>query len=157
MSIRFATRADLGTIDTLIRALAEYERLSDQVTMDRQELGDYLFGERRFAEVLIAEEHSVAAGFALFFHNFSTFLGKPGIYLEDLFVLPDKRGLGVGRALLKRLAEVAVERGCGRLEWAVLDWNLDAIGFYERLGAQPNSDWTVYRLAGDGLRILASG
>jgi len=157
MSIRFATRADLGTIDTLIRALAEYERLSDQVTMDRQELGDYLFGERRFAEVLIAEEQSVAAGFALFFHNFSTFLGKPGIYLEDLFVLPDKRGLGVGRALLKRLAEVAVERGCGRLEWAVLDWNLDAIGFYERLGAQPNSDWTVYRLAGDGLRILASG
>ena len=157
MSIRFATRADLGTIDTLIRALAEYERLSDEVTMDRQELGDYLFGERRFAEVLIAEEQSVAAGFALFFHNFSTFLGKPGIYLEDLFVLPDKRGLGVGRALLKRLAEVAVERGCGRLEWAVLDWNLDAIGFYERLGAQPNSDWTVYRLAGDGLRILASG
>ena len=157
MSIRFATPADLGTIDTLIRALAEYERLSDQVTMDRQELGEYLFGKRRFAEVLIAEEHSVATGFALFFHNFSTFLGKPGIYLEDLFVLPDKRGLGVGRALLKRLAEVAVERGCGRLEWAVLDWNLDAIGFYERLGAQPNSDWTVYRLAGDRLRILASG
>jgi len=157
MSIRFATRADLGTIDTLIRALAEYERLSDEVTMDRQELGDYLFGERRFAEVLIAEEHSAAAGFALFFHNFSTFLGKPGIYREDRVVLPVKRGLGVGRALLKRLAEVAVERGCGRLEWAVLDWNLDAIGFYERLGAQPNSDWTVYRLAGDGLRILASG
>jgi len=154
--IRPATAADLETIDRLIRALAEYERLLPEVTMEREQLGRHLFGDRPFAEVLIAEEDGEAAGFALFFHNFSTFVGKPGIYLEDLFVLPDKRGLGIGRALLKRLAQLAVERDCGRLEWAVLDWNSDAIGFYERLGARPNSDWTTYRLTGASLRKVAS-
>lgn len=114
-----------------------------------------LFGPRPYAEALIAEQDGAAVGFALFFHNFSTFLGLPGIYLEDLFVVPGNRGGGVGRALLERLAQIAVERGCGRLEWAVLDWNRDAIGFYERLGARPNDEWTVYRLTGDALRALA--
>jgi GNAT superfamily N-acetyltransferase len=104
---------------------------------------------------LIAEENGKPLGFALFFHNFSTFLAQPGIYLEDLFVLPEARGKGVGRALLERLAQLAVDRGCGRLEWAVLDWNRDAIRFYESLGAKPNSEWTVYRLTGESLRSLA--
>jgi GNAT superfamily N-acetyltransferase len=147
---------DLDTIDRLIRALAEYERLQDQVTLDRAELGGFLFGRRPYAEVLIAEDDGGACGFALFFHNFSTFVGRPGIYLEDLFVLPDRRSHGIGRALLKRLAEIAVERNCGRLEWVVLDWNTDAIGFYERLGARPNSEWTTYRLAGEALARLAA-
>jgi GNAT superfamily N-acetyltransferase len=105
--------------------------------------------------VLLAEEDGQAAGFALFFHNFSTFLGRPGIYLEDLFVLPEQRGGGIGRMLLTHLARIAVERGCGRLEWAVLDWNRDAINFYERLGARPKSEWTIYRLTGEALTGLA--
>jgi GNAT superfamily N-acetyltransferase len=157
MRIRAATAADLDTIDRLIRALAEYERLVHEVKMDKEQLGQYLFGERKYAEVLIAENEDGPCGFALFFHNFSTFLGRPGIYLEDLFVLPDRRSEGIGKALLKRLAEIAVERRCGRLEWAVLDWNTDAIGFYERLGAHPNADWTIYRLTGGALEKLASG
>jgi GNAT superfamily N-acetyltransferase len=155
LNIRTATPADLDTIDHLIRALADYERLSHEVGMEKEQLGRYLFGERRYAEVLIAEEEGEPSGFALFFHNFSTFVGRPGIYLEDLFVLPERRGSGTGRALLKRLAEIAVERDCCRLEWAVLDWNTDAIGFYERLGARPNSDWTIYRITGEALRQLA--
>ena len=114
-----------------------------------------LFGDRPYAEVVLAEDDGRPVGFALFFHNFSTFLGRPGIYLEDLFVLPENRGEGIGRMLLAHLARLAVERGCGRLEWAVLDWNRDAIQFYERLGARPNSDWTVYRLAGEALTGLA--
>ncbi len=122
--------------------------------MDAELLRASLFGERPYAEVIIAEEDGGAAGFALFFHNFSTFLGRPGIYLEDLFVRPEHRGKGHGKALLKRLAEIAVERGCGRLEWAVLDWNEPAIGFYKKLGAQPNDEWTVYRLTGEPLRNL---
>jgi len=126
------------------------------VTMTEEKLDRALFGERPYAETLIAEDHAgKAVGFALFFHNFSTFLAQPGIYLEDLFVLPEQRGAGIGRALLERLAQIAVERGCGRLEWAVLDWNVDAIRFYQRLGAKPNADWTVYRLTGDRLRALA--
>jgi GNAT superfamily N-acetyltransferase len=157
MRIRAATAADLDTIDRLIRALAEYERLVHEVKMDKEQLGQYLFGEHKYAEVLIAENEDGPCGFALFFHNFSTFLGRPGIYLEDLFVLPDRRSEGIGKALLKRLAEIAVERRCGRLEWAVLDWNTDAIGFYERLGAHPNADWTIYRLTGGALEKLASG
>ncbi|TMC37317.1 MAG: GNAT family N-acetyltransferase [Chloroflexi bacterium] len=123
--------------------------------MTEEKLERALFGERPYAETLIAEDGEAAVGFALFFHNFSTFLAQPGIYLEDLFVLPERRGSGIGRALLERLAQVAVERGCGRLEWAVLDWNESAIRFYERLGARPNSDWTIYRLAGEPLDALA--
>ena len=156
LTIRAATEADLGTIEELIRALAEYERLTHELAMDAGLLRRGLFGERPYAEVLIGEEGGDAAGFALFFHNFSTFLGRPGIYLEDLFVKPEHRGKGYGRALLRRLAELAVERGCGRLEWAVLDWNEPAIGFYKKLGARPNDDWTVFRLAGDALAGLAS-
>jgi GNAT superfamily N-acetyltransferase len=155
MTIRPATEADLGTIEELIRALAAYERMAHEVVMDAQLLRKSLFGERRYAEVLIAEVDGEAAGFALFFHNFSTFVGRPGIYLEDLFVKPEHRGKGFGKALLKRLAEIAVERDCGRLEWAVLDWNETAIGFYKSLGARPNDEWTVYRLAGESLRSLA--
>jgi GNAT superfamily N-acetyltransferase len=153
--IREARPEDLELIESFIRGLAEYERLLDQVTLEREVLRASLFGERPYAEVLIAEEGEVPLGFALFFHNFSTFLGRPGIYLEDLFVLPEQRGRGVGKGLLARLAQLAVERGCGRLEWAVLDWNEDAIGFYERLGARPNSEWTVYRLSGDSLHEVA--
>ena len=155
MKIRPATEADLGTIEELIRALAEYERMADEVVMTDELLRQNLFGERPYAEVLIAEVDGEAAGFALFFHNFSTFVGRPGIYLEDLFVKPEHRAKGFGKALLKRLAEIAVERGCGRMEWAVLDWNEPAIGFYRKLGARPNDDWTVFRLAGESLRNLA--
>jgi GNAT superfamily N-acetyltransferase len=155
VTIRPASEADLGTIEELIRALAEYERLSDEVVMDAELLRKGLFGERPYAEVLIAEVDGEPAGFALFFHNFSTFLGRPGIYLEDLFVKPEHRGKGYGRALLRRLAEITVERDCGRLEWAVLDWNEPAIGFYKKLGARPNDDWTVFRLAGESLAQLA--
>jgi GNAT superfamily N-acetyltransferase len=153
--IRPATPEDVELIERLIRGLAEYEKLLDQVSLETEALRASLFGARPYAEVLIAEEGGEAVGFALFFHNFSTFLGKPGIYLEDLFVLPEKRGGGAGKELLRALARLAVERGCGRLEWAVLDWNTDAIGFYERLGARPNSEWTTYRLAGEPLRKLA--
>ena len=155
LQIRAGERADVPLIAELIRGLARYERLEPEVTMTEEKLERALFGERRYAETLIAEDGEGAVGFALFFHNFSTFLAQPGIYLEDLFVLPEHRGSGIGRALLERLAQVAVERGCGRLEWAVLDWNESAIRFYERLGARPNSDWTVYRLAGEPLSALA--
>ena len=155
MKIRPATEADLGTIEELIRALAAYERMSDEVVMDASLLRKSLFGDRPYAEVLIAEVDGEPAGFALFFHNFSTFVGRPGIYLEDLFVTPEHRGTGLGRALLKRLAEIVVERECGRLEWAVLDWNEPAIGFYKKLGARPNDEWTVFRLAGEALQELA--
>jgi GNAT superfamily N-acetyltransferase len=155
MKIRPATQADLGTIEELIRALAEYERMAGEVVMDGELLRQNLFGERPYAEVLIADVDGEAAGFALFFHNFSTFVGRPGIYLEDLFVKPEYRGKGFGKALLKRLAEIAVERKCGRMEWAVLDWNEPAIGFYKSLGARPNDEWTVFRLAGESLRNLA--
>jgi GNAT superfamily N-acetyltransferase len=155
VTIRPATEADLGTIEELIRALAEYERMADQVVMDAELLRKGLFGDRPYAEVLIAEVGDEPAGFALFFHNFSTFLGRPGIYLEDLFVKPEHRGSGLGKALLKRLAEIAVERDCGRVEWAVLDWNEPSIGFYKKLGARPNDEWTVYRLTGEALQNLA--
>ena len=153
--IRSATSDDVPVIAELIRGLARFEKLEHAVTMSDELLASALFGERPYAEVLLAGDDGQAVGFALFFHNFSTFLGRPGIYLEDLFVLPEQRGRGIGRQLLVELARLAVERKCGRLEWAVLDWNRDAIGFYERLGARPNSDWTVYRLAGEALTGLA--
>ena len=155
LSIRFGEKTDVPVIAELIRGLARYEKLEHEVSMTEDRLAATLFGRRPYAETLIAEDGDRALGFALFFHNYSTFLGRPGLYLEDLFVLPDTRGQGVGRALLGRLAQIAVERDCGRLEWAVLNWNVDAIGFYERLGARPNADWTVYRLTGDALQDLA--
>lgn len=155
VSIRFAERSDVPVIAELIRGLARFEKLEHEVTMTEERLDKALFGPKPYAETLLAEEGGKAVGFALFFHNFSTFLAKPGIYLEDLFVLPEQRGKGIGRALLERLAQIAVERDCGRLEWAVLDWNRDAIAFYERLGAKPNSEWTVYRLTGEPLHALA--
>ena len=155
MKIRFGERADVATIAELIRGLARYERLEHEVEMTPERLERTLFGDRRYAETLIAEDGGEPVGFALFFHNYSTFLARPGIYLEDLFVQESHRGKGVGKSLLVKLAAIAVERDCGRLEWAVLDWNKDAIGFYERLGARPNSDWTVYRLTGDALSGLA--
>jgi GNAT superfamily N-acetyltransferase len=152
--IRPAEAEDVPIIAELIRELARFEKLEDDVTMTEERLAESLFGQHRYAETLLAEDDGTPVGFALFFHNFSTFLGLPGVYLEDLFVVPEHRGRGIGRALLRRLARVAVERECGRLEWSVLDWNRDAIGFYERLGARPNSEWTVYRLTGEGLTAL---
>ncbi|HET7420414.1 MAG TPA: GNAT family N-acetyltransferase [Candidatus Dormibacteraeota bacterium] len=154
--IRPGELADVPVIAELIRGLARFEKLEHEVVMTEEKLTDSLFGERRYAETLIAEDGDQPVGFALFFHNYSTFLAQPGIYLEDLFVVPEHRGGGIGRALLERLAQIAVERGCGRLEWAVLDWNVDAIRFYERLGARPNADWTVYRLTGESLRKVAA-
>lgn len=155
VTIRNAVHGDVPLIRQLIEGLADYEKLAHQCLATDDLLQRYLFGERPFAEVIIAECDGVAAGFALFFHNFSTFLARPGIYLEDLYVRPAHRGLGVGRALLGHLATLAVERDCGRLEWSVLDWNADAIGFYERLGAGAQDDWTVYRVSGDALTRLA--
>ena len=155
ISVREATEEDVPLILSLIGELAEYERLSHEVVATEDGLRENLFGGRRYAEVLIGERDGSAAGFALFFHNFSTFLGKPGIYLEDLYVRPEFRGSGLGRALLARLARLAVDRGCGRLEWWVLDWNEPSIGFYEKLGAVPMDDWTVYRVDGGALAELA--
>jgi GNAT superfamily N-acetyltransferase len=155
LSLRFAQESDVELILDLIRALAEFEKLSHEVAADADSLRRSLFEGRRVAEVLIAEYASTPAGFALFFHNFSTFLGKPGIYLEDLFIKPEFRGKGIGREMLTFLAKLAVERDCGRLELAVLDWNKRAIDFYKRLGAKPMDDWTVYRLAGKKLDELA--
>ncbi len=153
--IRAATVGDVPLILRFIHGLAEYERLAHDVVATEDGLRETLFGPRPYAEVVIAEDEGEPEGFALFFHNYSTFLGRPGIYLEDLFVLPEARGKGVGRALLAHLARLAVERGCGRLEWWVLDWNEDAIRFYRSLGAQPMNDWTVFRVAGDALQRLA--
>jgi GNAT superfamily N-acetyltransferase len=157
VSIRAAVPADLGLIHAFILALADYERLSHEVRANREALGRYLFGERPVAEVLIAEVEEEPVGFALFFHNFSTFEGRPGLYLEDLFVAPAARGKGAGRALLSRLANIALERGCARMEWAVLDWNAPAIAFYRALGARPMDEWTVNRVDGAALARLAEG
>jgi GNAT superfamily N-acetyltransferase len=153
--LRPAEPADVQVIAELIRGLARFEKLEHEVNLTEERLAAGLFGPRPYAEAVLAEEDGRPVAFALFFHNFSTFLARPGIYLEDLFVLPDHRGHGIGRALLTHLARLAVERGCGRLEWAVLDWNSEAIGFYERLGARPNQDWTTYRFAGEALDRLA--
>jgi GNAT superfamily N-acetyltransferase len=154
--IRDAVESDVPLIASLIRELADYERMLHEVRLTEPGLRDALFGDRRYAEVVIAEAAGgEPAGFALFFHNFSTFLGRPGIYLEDLFVRPPYRGAGIGKALLRHLARLAEARGCGRLEWAVLDWNAAAIGFYLGLGARPAAGWNVYRLEGEALGRLA--
>lgn len=154
--IRFAQAADTPVILGFIRALAEYEKLEHECVATEESLRATLFGPRPYAEVLLIEEGGKAHGFALFFHNYSTFLAKPGIYLEDLFVAPAARGKGYGKALLAKLAEIAVERGCGRLEWSVLDWNQPAIDFYLSLGARPMDEWTVYRVDGAALGALAA-
>jgi GNAT superfamily N-acetyltransferase len=154
--VREASGEDVPLILSFIRELAEYENLSHEVVATEETLRANLFGERQFAEVLIAEHDGAPAGFALFFHNFSTFLGKSGIYLEDLYVKPELRGAGIGKKLLVHLARLAKDRGCGRLEWWVLDWNAPTIGFYEKLGAVAMDDWTVYRLAGAPLDDLAA-
>ncbi len=156
MPLRPATEADLDTIIELIHALAEYEREPAAVRLVPDELRRHLFGPRPYAEVILAETSGGAsAGFALFFHNFSTWEGQPGIYLEDLFVRPEFRGHGHGKALLAELARLAVERGCARLEWSVLDWNEPSIQFYRALGAQPMEEWTTFRVTGEALRGLA--
>lgn len=157
LKIRSATEADVPLVLALIRELADYERLSHEVRADEDLLRSALFGDRPAAEVLLGYAEGEPAGFALFFHNFSAFLGRPGIYLEDLFVRPPFRGSGLGRAMMEHLARLAQERGCGRLKWWVLDWNEPAIGFYKKLGAAPMDDWTVYRLAGENLNRLAAG
>ena len=154
LTFRSAERKDVPLILDFIRALAEYEYMADQVVADEATLEEWIF-DRQKAEVLFAVLEGREVGFALFFHNFSTFLGRAGLYLEDLFVMPEVRGRGVGKAILQRLAALAVERGCGRLEWWCLDWNEPSIAFYRSLGAEPMSDWTVYRIAGQTLRDLA--
>lgn len=155
LSIRSATRADISLIGQFIRDLAEYEKLAHAVRFDEAGMAEKLFGARPYAEVLIGEIDGTPQGFALFFHNFSTFEGRPGIYLEDLFVRPDARGSGLGKALLGRLAALAVERDCARLEWSVLDWNSPAIDFYKALGAKMMDEWTVMRADGAALSELA--
>jgi len=156
LRIERADARDVPLILRLIKALAEYERMSDEVIATEDSLRETLFGARPSAEVVIAYAGTEPAGFALFFQNYSTFLGKPGLYLEDLFVAPEYRGRGYGKALLQHLATLAVKRGCGRFEWSVLDWNEPAIGFYRKLGAQPMQDWTIFRVSGDALRKLAA-
>jgi GNAT superfamily N-acetyltransferase len=154
--IRSAVLSDIPTILGLIRDLAEYERAPNEVVATEEGLREVLFGERPPAEVVLAMEGENAVGFAVFFHNFSTWLGRPGLYLEDLFVRPDARGKGYGRALLVHLAKIARDRDCGRMEWAVLDWNEPAIKFYRTLGAKPNEEWTIFRLTGDKIAKLAN-
>lgn len=151
-----ATVEDLPLILGFIKELAEYERLAHEVVATETILRETLFGPTAYAEVVLAQYDELSAGYALFFHSFSTFLGRPGLYLEDLYVRPTLRGKGIGRALLAHLAKIAVERKCGRLEWAVLNWNESAIGFYRSLGAQPMDTWTVHRLTGDPLTKLAA-
>jgi GNAT superfamily N-acetyltransferase len=151
-----ATPADVPTILALIRELADYEKLSHEVVATEELLARALFGPRPVAECLLARADGEGAAFALFFHNFSTFLGRPGLYLEDLFVRPAHRGRGIGAAMLRHLARLAVERGCGRMEWSVLDWNKRAIEFYERMGAYGLDEWKTYRLTGSALERLGS-
>jgi GNAT superfamily N-acetyltransferase len=150
-----ATPGDVPLLLALIRGLAEYERMTADVVATEDAIRETLFGDTPRAEAVIARVDDEAVGFALWFHTYSTFLARPGLYLEDLFVLPAWRGKGIGRALLRHLAQVAVERRCGRMEWAVLDWNAPAIGFYRKLGAQPMDEWTVFRLTGDALARAA--
>ena len=155
LSIRPAAPADVPLIAQFIRDLADYEKLAHEVRFDEAKLGEKLFGPRPYAEVVIGEIDGVAQGFALFFHNFSTFEGRPGIYLEDLFVRPEARGSGLGKALLAHLAKLCTERDCARLEWSVLDWNAPSIGFYKSLGARMMDEWTVMRVDGEALAKLA--
>jgi GNAT superfamily N-acetyltransferase len=153
---RFATRVDVRVLLQLIRELAEFEKLADQVVADEESLAEALFGGRRVAEVVLAELEGEAVGFAVFFHNFSTFLGRPGLYLEDLYVKPHARSRGVGRWLISFVAKIAVDRKCGRFEWSVLDWNTHALDFYRSLGAVPMDAWTVQRVTGAALERLGS-
>ncbi|HEX7809185.1 MAG TPA: GNAT family N-acetyltransferase [Thermoanaerobaculia bacterium] len=155
LTIRFATESDVPLITRFIRELAEYERLGHEVVATEDKVRETVFGPRPYAEVLIAEAEGDPVGFALFFHNYSTFLARPGIYLEDLYVRPELRGKGYGKALLAKLAAIARERTCGRFEWAVLNWNEPAIQFYRSLGALPMNHWTVYRVTGEELDKLA--
>ena len=157
ISLRRGAPTDLSLICDLIGELAAYEQLSHELRFDPATMGTHLFGERPMAEVLIGEIDGVAQGFALFFHNFSTFEGRPGLYLEDLFVRPTVRGLGLGKALLSHLARLAIERACARLEFSVLDWNTPTIGFYTALGARSMSDWTTLRIDDGALVRLAAG
>jgi GNAT superfamily N-acetyltransferase len=154
--IKRATADDVALIRRLIHELAEYERAPDDAVATEEGLREVLFGEEPAAHVLIARENNEPVGFAVYFFNFSTWLGRAGLYLEDLFVRPEHRGKGYGRALLVRLAQIANERGCGRMEWAVLDWNDPAIQFYRKLGAKPMDEWTVFRLTQDGIAELAA-
>lgn len=154
VSFRFAQRSDVDLILRFIRELAAYEKMEQEVVATPELLETWIFDKQK-AEVIFAVSEGKEVGFALFFHNFSTFLGRAGIYLEDLYVMPEYRGRGYGKALLKKLAAIAVERGCGRLEWWCLDWNEPSIGFYRSMGAVPMDEWTVYRVAGDALRNLA--
>ena len=153
-TIRYARETDVPQILNFIKQLAIYENMLDDVVATEDLLREWIF-EKQKAEVLLAEEDGIPVGFALFFHNFSTFLGRAGIYLEDLFVMPEHRGKGYGKALLRRLAQITMERGCGRLEWSCLDWNKPSIDFYLSLDAIPMDQWTVYRLTGDTLRRMA--
>ncbi len=155
--IRPATVDDVPTVLQLIRELAEYERAPDEVHATEPQLREVLFGKEPAAQVLLALENNEAVGFAVYLFNFSTWLAKPGLYLEDLFVKPETRGKGYGRRLLQRLAQIAHDRGCGRMEWSVLDWNEPAIGFYKKLGAKPMDEWTIFRLTQDGIADLARG
>ena len=152
--IRFADEQDAALILDFIKSLAEYEKMSDIVVADEVLLREWIF-EKKKAEVIFALEDGKEVGFAIFFHNFSTFLGRAGIYLEDLYVKPECRGRGHGKALIKKLASIATERGCGRLEWSCLDWNTPSINFYLSLGAKPMNEWTVYRFEGESLKTLA--
>lgn len=154
MNFRFAKKEDCALILYFIKELASYEKMLGEVVADEKILEEWIFDKQK-AEVVFVMENEKEVGFALFFHNFSTFLGRAGIYLEDLFVLPEFRGRGYGKALLKKLASIAVERGCGRLEWWCLDWNKPSIDFYLSLGAEPMSDWTTYRITGDTLKRMA--
>lgn len=154
LSLDAAEPADVPILLRFIRELAEYERLAHEVTADEAVLSTTLFGEHRYAEALVARWEGEPVGFALWFHNYSTFVGRPGLYLEDLYVRPAMRGRGIGKAILVHLARLAVKRGCGRFEWAVLDWNELSIAFYRSLNAMPMEEWTVYRLSGDALRRL---
>ncbi len=156
LQIRKAKESDAHVIVWFVRQLAEYERLSHEAVMTEEIVRESLFGPRPAAEVLLGYSEDKPAAFAVFFHNFSTFLGKPGLYLEDLFVVPEMRGRGFGRAMLVELARIARERNCGRFEWAVLDWNEPAIEFYKKLGAVPMNEWTIFRVAGEALERLAN-
>jgi GNAT superfamily N-acetyltransferase len=153
--IREALPSDSSLLVCFIKELAEYEQLSHQVVITEDLIHDNLFGDRRTAEAFLGYLDEEPVAFALFFHSYSTFLGRPGIYLEDLFVRPPARGLGIGREMLRRIARLAMERNCGRLEWSVLNWNEPAIGFYRKLGAEPQDEWTRYRLSGDALSRFA--
>jgi len=155
LNLRFAEPADCTVLFELIQALAEYEKLSHAVTGNAESLKEHLFGTK-YIEAILAEYPGQAAGFALFFHNYSTFLTKSGIYLEDIFVLPEYRGLGIGKALIKYLANLAVDRGCGRLEWSVLDWNQTAIDFYGLIGAKVLPDWRICRIDAEALSLLGA-